>query len=378
MVEIKEETQNVNDTKEFVIPKNVVASMWRSLNIVENELNKTLEIPKQVNPELQKYAEQWHRGQSDADKMKLRYIFAALGAPFLVADVAIMRGEGNLLVTKAVYSSHYANEPALLMASDGDNYRVRYLPEGRMIPATFVVYMDQGTDYGEAQIKLSFSNTEFAIFLALMDLYKRNRMISQLEHTSQDFVITYQDLYNAVEDGQSYEDPRWLLPFAVPMMPDIPEKIPVQAINDAVGDLFQKKILESEDGQNLDLTEAGYVCAESLSKAFNKISIMALGHKADGEKVYSSNLFIRGDALIWFVDITREGTVITTVTLEKTSELLEELFTPSGMPPQGASESRPVGVQSQARVCPKCGKPATWIEAYKRWYCYSCQEYLPE
>ena len=27
-------------------------------------------------------------------------------------------------------------------------------------------------------------------------------------------------------------------------------------------------------------------------------------------------------------------------------------------------------------LCPKCGKPATWIEEYKRWYCYNCQEYL--
>ncbi len=27
-------------------------------------------------------------------------------------------------------------------------------------------------------------------------------------------------------------------------------------------------------------------------------------------------------------------------------------------------------------LCPKCGKPGTWVEEYKRWYCYSCQEYL--
>ena len=27
-------------------------------------------------------------------------------------------------------------------------------------------------------------------------------------------------------------------------------------------------------------------------------------------------------------------------------------------------------------LCPNCGKPATWIEAYKRWYCYSCQGYM--
>jgi PKD repeat protein len=28
--------------------------------------------------------------------------------------------------------------------------------------------------------------------------------------------------------------------------------------------------------------------------------------------------------------------------------------------------------------CTECGKPATWIEQYKRWYCYDCGEYLPE
>ena len=26
--------------------------------------------------------------------------------------------------------------------------------------------------------------------------------------------------------------------------------------------------------------------------------------------------------------------------------------------------------------CPRCGNPATWIEQYKRWYCYTCKEYL--
>jgi len=31
---------------------------------------------------------------------------------------------------------------------------------------------------------------------------------------------------------------------------------------------------------------------------------------------------------------------------------------------------------SDSTVCPKCGKPATWIEQYKRWYCYECKEYV--
>jgi len=32
--------------------------------------------------------------------------------------------------------------------------------------------------------------------------------------------------------------------------------------------------------------------------------------------------------------------------------------------------------KDQTPMCPKCGKPATWIEQYKRWYCHECKEYL--
>jgi len=34
------------------------------------------------------------------------------------------------------------------------------------------------------------------------------------------------------------------------------------------------------------------------------------------------------------------------------------------------------GKKEEARICPQCGKPATWIPQYKRWYCYNCQKYL--
>jgi len=29
-----------------------------------------------------------------------------------------------------------------------------------------------------------------------------------------------------------------------------------------------------------------------------------------------------------------------------------------------------------AQNCPTCGKPATWIPQYQRWYCYNCKKYL--
>lgn len=32
--------------------------------------------------------------------------------------------------------------------------------------------------------------------------------------------------------------------------------------------------------------------------------------------------------------------------------------------------------REEKKICPYCGKPATYIEQYKRWYCYNCQRYI--
>jgi len=42
---------------------------------------------------------------------------------------------------------------------------------------------------------------------------------------------------------------------------------------------------------------------------------------------------------------------------------------------EGAAGAEEAG-EGEAKVCPYCGKPATWIEQYKRWYCYNCGRYI--
>jgi len=41
-------------------------------------------------------------------------------------------------------------------------------------------------------------------------------------------------------------------------------------------------------------------------------------------------------------------------------------------PPTAPAEAPAV----ETKICPTCGQPATWIEQYKRWYCYNCKKYL--
>lgn len=41
-------------------------------------------------------------------------------------------------------------------------------------------------------------------------------------------------------------------------------------------------------------------------------------------------------------------------------------------PPTTEASTQPVAKE----ICPSCGKQATWIQQYKRWYCYNCRKYL--
>ena len=63
-----------------------------------------------------------------------------------------------------------------------------------------------------------------------------------------------------------------------------------------------------------------------------------------------------------------------------------------GAPPPAAPPMAPVAVAAPspaappmpvaapgapaAGICPRCGKPATWVAQYNRWYCYNDQQYI--
>ncbi|MDW8033579.1 MAG: PRC-barrel domain-containing protein [Nitrososphaerota archaeon] len=44
--------------------------------------------------------------------------------------------------------------------------------------------------------------------------------------------------------------------------------------------------------------------------------------------------------------------------------------------PQPAVTATQQPAQPTVLVCSKCGKPGTWIPQYKRYYCYTCKQYL--
>jgi sporulation protein YlmC with PRC-barrel domain len=43
---------------------------------------------------------------------------------------------------------------------------------------------------------------------------------------------------------------------------------------------------------------------------------------------------------------------------------------------QAVQTQQPAQAQTAQTLCPTCGKPLSWIDQYKRWYCYNEKKYV--
>jgi hypothetical protein len=293
-----------------------------------------------------------------------------------------------------VKESLRADDPAFLVGTDkgGESLRLRRLQSPEVMAGTILMYLEAGVEPGLAEFKFEVSPSEFLVLLATLDLHRRSYLISLLEHEEMKASLKLEDIQNSLSDGLQYADLRWLVPFVVPILPEKPQ-LDWNALWQAVQSLGQRGILKmSGDNKELTLTEAGALLATEMLRKMTQVRIASLGYTEDGRQASQTSFFVRGESLIWYMDVGAESVVVAAVDLDKAGELLVELFKPVGAPPVAApvkeapraAKAEPVAAPAvghakpKVRYCPSCGQPATWIEQYKRWYCYSCQKYLEQ
>jgi len=119
-----------------------------------------------------------------------------------------------------------------------------------------------------------------------------------------------------------------------------------------------------------------------------------------GKKVYNPDgeyvgevedvAFALGEAKITLVIKGRYGGTVETpwdnVAAAKDIVILKEAVsvpTPPAptIPPEEEKKGIKISLPSikfgkEEKICPYCGKPATWIPQYQRWYCYNCGKYI--
>ena len=384
--------KNMNDAetevREYLVPKAVVAPLQGSFNMVRNRLGEVFDVPQAQGNAAQ--AMQWWQKQSPEDQLTLRFILTGLASPALVNNIAILRGDTALIETTLVQQSLRPDDPCFLLGEDtGGNFKVRRLPSPETMAGTLLMYLDAGVEPGVADFKFEVNLNEFIVLLATIDLQRRSNTLSLLEHEEASPQLKLADVQKSIADGLQYPDPRWLIPFVLPILPAKPN-LDWNAIWQAAYSLSTRGIVKiSDDKTTVTLSEPGALLASEMERRMTMIRIASFGYDQQGKAGSTTTFLIRGESLVWYMDVGAASAVVAAIDLDKAGELLMELFKPSAAPPiaqaapaaqvaapkAAAPRAAPVA-QQPARVCPDCGQPATWVEQYKRWYCYRCKKYL--
>ncbi len=393
-----------NEVREYTVPKTVVAPLLANFNMVRNTLGEVFQLPQGDAAQ----AMQWWQRQSPDDQLTLRFILAGLSSPIMVNSITILRGDTRLKETTLVQQSLRPEDPCFLLGEDETraNYKIRRLPTTETMAATLLVYLDAGIEPGVADIKFEVKTNEFLVLLAVLDLQRRGMMQAKMAHEDIAFDLQLADVQKSIADGLQYPDPRWLLPYVLPMMATKPN-LDWNTIWQAAVGLSQQGIIKiSQDKTTITLDQPALLMATEMDSRISSLRIASFGYDQQNRPGSSTTLLIRGEGLIWFMDLGASSVVVAAIDLDKAGELLKEIFRPSAAPqvaqpakvatpkitqkqaapkaapqqptpPRGAPPKVAAPAGQQARYCPDCGQPASWIEQYKRWYCYKCKKYLP-
>lgn len=413
MTMVERNVNEENEVKEYLVPKTVVAPLLGNFNMVRNSLGEVIELPQGNAAQ----ATQWWQGQNPDDQLTLRFVLNGLASPALVHSIAILRGDTALIETTLVQQSLRPDDPCFLLGEDQtrNSFRVRRLPSPDTMAATLLMYLDAGLEPGVAEFRFDVGLSEFIVLLATLDLQKRSMMLAKMEHEEISTELKLADVQKSIADGLQYPDPRWLLPYVLPILPAKPS-LDWNAIWQAAVNLSQRGILKiSQDKTTVTLNEAGMLLATEMDRRMTSIRVASYGYDQQGKAGSITTIMIRGETLVWYMDVTPASVVVAAIDLDMAGQLLQGLFKPTAAPPvaQPAKVSKPKMVaqsaaprataqqpaaqrvtqqsasprgaaskagapvaQQGARICPTCGNTSTWIPQYKRWYCYNCKKYL--
>ncbi|MCW4011521.1 MAG: hypothetical protein NWF07_00875 [Candidatus Bathyarchaeota archaeon] len=365
------------DVKQYLIPKNIVNGLIDNFSIIRNKLSEVLDIPPATTNE---HASGWWQQQSGDDQIVLRAALTAMAAPAMISQISIMKGNDQMIQTTMAQESMRVEDPCFLIGEEGENIVIRRLRNPDVMTSTIQLYLDSGIEQGELEFSFTTEIDDFHTLLGILDLYRREYYQALMEHEAVPSEFNTEDVRRSIEDGHTYGDPRWMLPFVLPVLPDatVPDQ---NTLNYSLYDLGKTGIFNiSGDYAKLTLADPSELLCKEMVERPASIRVTNLGFTQDGKPAGMTSLYIRSKNLIWYVNIGGETGATATwasIDLDKAGELLNESFTPVGAPSTVKPAPAPQRNKSgEKKFCSICGKEATWVEQYQRYYCYSCQKYL--
>ncbi|MCX6621730.1 MAG: zinc ribbon domain-containing protein [Acidobacteria bacterium] len=266
-----------------------------------------------------------------------REVLATLAAPTAVAEIRVIFQKSSLFRTWAMTGGLAPNSQWVLVAHHEakDEYQVQQLPDRQTLVNTLFAYLESGVPVWEAQMRFRLPAAEFAVLLALLDLYSRGQYASLITHAVAPASYSFADVQQAYQNATEFPDLRYLFPFAEALLPDVARQLTPSDVQALTGKLVEHGLLKvGADG--FAWTDPGRFLAESLHRRTCALLIDAAGATAKGAVGSQGSLFVRSDQPLWYFDIERGATphaVVAGVTADLARSLLDEILQPVGVPP---------------------------------------------
>jgi len=333
---------------------------------------------------------QWWTGQSPEERETLSSLILPLAAPALIINLKIMLEDQKLITSVLLTSALDPAAPWLLLGDRDDELIIRLFPDREAIAFAVIDYLFAGGSPGVSDVRFSASSADFLVFLAAVDLARRMKYTSLLDHAPVADAMTIDDIYISLMDGIKHGDPRWLVPFSLSSFPQVSGQFSIDDLKKSIAALSSINVVTKKENETaVKLAEAGLYISSSLERRYCALSLQAFGSEQDGRPYGKSCLFIRGDRLLWFIDTggaSGQMTGITSVSLETSKKLLDDFFTPltppfikpkEDVPPKGGKCSKcGNALDDGALFCERCGSKAE--EEKKKAECHSCRAPLDD
>ena len=350
------------DTKTLQIAKDHITPLIARLGLVENDLSGMFAILQASEPSA-KAAGGWWQAQKEEDQHTYRGALAAMAAPMLIADIGINARNQKLIITHAVLPSLRWNDPIYLLGQDTDTtrFRLEYLKQADLFTNTLLLYLQGAAPVYEMEMKFEVSVRDFAVLLATADLRQRQQYRALLDHASAPSSVRADDVMVAVSEGFVYPDPRWLLPFALPLLHLSPAAMAKESVLQSLDSLARIGLVK-KNGDGISLTEPGERFAESVAGRTSCIRIDTWGADEKGRPGRQGVLFIRGEYFLWYIGTSgkkADTMVVVSTGLDKAEAIIRELFTPIAAPKTGAPVRSAPAVKVPAPAPAAAAAPAT-------------------
>jgi hypothetical protein len=280
--------------------------------------------------------------------------------PLNVTDAAVLLANDGLMYMRlsmrgelGVLTGREDDANALLPCEAGD------------FATTVMAHLARGGEPLKRAAALDISPNAFLLLLAAADAYKIQYLEDLLSHSVADVKLTTDALERAVGEAYENADLRWLLPFALFRM----EQIPWLDIQSALDELSELGVLEPD---SLTFTGDGELFVDDLMFRSGVADVSSV--YMQGEALARSHvLFIRTLNTLWGVRFGDGDVSILSLTIDEACEMMAAMLTQKDEPgdreePATETEREAKAQQTVARptskFCHNCGSKLSATAAF--------------